>query len=74
MLVDKIILRDKADGLFDDLIMFDKSVNVYDIRQAIKDFAEFNEEYDNEDIYHLIKDYFGDYTIIWVGDSEIVEY
>ena len=74
MLVDKIILRDRADGLFDDLILFEKSVNVYDIRQAIQDFAEFNEEYSNEDIYCLIKDYFGDYTIIWVGDSEIVEY
>ena len=44
MLVDKIILRDRADGLFDDLILFEKSVNVYDIRQAIQDFAEFNEE------------------------------
>lgn len=74
MLVDKIILRDSGTSYFDDLLIFDKCVNVKEVKQAVKDFIEFNQEYSNEDIYKLIKNYFGNFTMIWLGDYEIVEY
>lgn len=73
MKVKKIILRDSADSLFDDLIEFDEDVNKYDIINLIENLKRKNEEYTNENVYKELKK-LGNYSIEWIGQYEIIEY
>lgn len=70
--VRKIILRDSADEQFDDLITFDKAVDIVDVIDAVER-AKKIEDYTNEDVYkELLK--VGDFTLEFIGQYDIVEY
>lgn len=70
--VKKIILRDKADEQFDDLITFDKEVDIVDVINAVER-AKKKEDYSNEDVYNeLVK--VCDFELEYIGQYQIVEY
>lgn len=71
--VKKIILRDVADTQFDDLIIFDKEVSLFDIVEKIENLKKVNEDYTNEDVYDTLKELSG-FEIIYIGHLDIVEY
>ena len=71
--VDRIILRDIADTQFDDLITFDKEVNLIDIIDKIENLKKEKEDYDNEDVYKVLSE-LSSFEIIWLGQYDIVEY
>lgn len=71
--VDRIILRDRADEQFDDLITFDKEVKLVDIIDKIENLQKEKEDYDNEDVYKALSE-LSSFEIIWLGQYDIVEY
>lgn len=71
--VDRIILRDIADTQFDDLITFDKEVNLIDIIDKIENLKKEKEDYTNEDVYKVLSE-LSSFEIIWLGQYDIVEY
>lgn len=70
--VRKIILRDSADEQFDDLITFDKAVDIVDVIDAVER-AKKIEDYTNEDVYKELAKV-GDFTLEFIGQYNIVEY
>ena len=73
MKIKRFILRDGVDPQFDDLIEFEKEVNLDDIIKAVEYVKNNIEDYTNEDIYDAL-DKLGDYTLTYIGALEIVEY
>lgn len=71
--VKKIILRDIADTQFDDLIIFDKEVSLFDIVEKIENLKKVNQDYTNEDVYDVLKE-LSSFEIIYIGILDIVEY
>ena len=71
--VDRIILRDRADVQFDDLITFDKEVKLVDIIDKIENLKKEKEDYTNEDVYKVLSE-LSSFEIIWLGQYDIVEY
>ena len=73
MKVNKIILRDAADTLYDDLITFENDVLLEDISKIIEEVKENIEDYTVEDVYKALTK-LGNYTLEWIGDYKIIEY
>lgn len=71
--VDRIILRDIADTQFDDLITFDKEVNLIDIIDKIENLKKEKEDYTNEDVYKVLSE-LSSFEIIWLGQYDVLEY
>ena len=71
--VNRIILRDIADEQFDDLITFDKEVNLIDIIDKIENLKKEKEDYTNEDVYKVLSE-LSSFEIILLGQYDIVEY
>ncbi len=71
--INKFILRDSADTLFDDLIEFENDVDKKQIAKIIEYVQENIEDYTNEDIYKALN-ILGNYTIDYIGNLDIFEY
>lgn len=73
MKVDRIILRDSCDTLFDDLITFKNDVLLEDIYSQVSYVKENVEDYTNEDIYIALGQ-LEKFDIEYIGNLNIVEY
>ena len=70
--VSKIILRDSADSQFDDLIEFEEEIDLELIKKVVEEVKQ-QEDYSNEDVYKALER-LGKYTLLWIGQCEIIEY
>lgn len=73
MMINKFILRDSADSLFDDLITFKEDVLIDDVYSAIASVKENVEDYTNEDIYTALMQ-LAPFTLEWIGGYDVIEY
>lgn len=71
--VKTIILRDRSDEQFDDLITFKSEVSFEDILNKIEELKKNNEDYTNEDVYNALRE-LEEFEIVWIGQYDIVEY
>ena len=69
----KFLLKDIADNLYTDLIVFKDKIDKKDIINAIEEVERTNEEYTNEDIYNAL-DKLGEYDVLWLGGLDVYEY
>lgn len=67
------LLKDIADSLYTDLIVFKDKIDKKDIMNAIEEVKRTNKEYTNEDIYNAL-DKLGEYDILWLGGLDVYEY
>ena len=67
------LLKDVADSVYTDLIVFKDKIDEKDIVNAIEEVKRTNEEYTNEDIYNAL-DKLGEYDILWLGGLNVYEY
>ena len=69
----KFLLKDMADSVYTDLIVFKDKIDEKDIVNAIEEVKRTNEEYTNEDIYNAL-DKLGEYDVLWLGGLDLYEY
>lgn len=69
----KFLLKDIADNLYTDLIVFKDKIDKKDIINAIEEVKRTNEEYMDEDIYNALEK-LGEYDILWLGGLDVYEY
>ena len=69
----KILLKDMADSVYTDLIVFKDKIDKKDIINAIEEVKRTNKEYMDEDIYNAL-DKLGEYDVLWLGVLDVYEY
>ena len=69
----KFLLKDVANSVYTDLIVFKDKIDEKDIINAIEEVQRINEEYTNEDIYNSL-DKLGEYDVLWLGGLNVYEY